>query len=90
MARVAILDAVDNQLRDVDLPEAKQTFDRLVKEGHTEDKAKELIAAALTCEMFAVLKEQRPFDRNRYVKMLSKLPNLPWDDTTDEDYPGKF
>jgi hypothetical protein len=46
--KVAILQVVDNQLRANDPPEIKQTLDRLISEGYSKKKAKELIGCVRT------------------------------------------
>ena len=47
----AALEVVETQLRDDDPPETRETFDRLVGEGHTEAEAKRLIAAVVLAEI---------------------------------------
>ena len=70
----AILEAVENQLRADDPPETKQTFDRLLREGYSEDDAMKLIGRAVATEIYEVLKNKTPFDEGRYVKALKELP----------------
>ncbi|MDQ3172343.1 MAG: hypothetical protein M3Q91_01370 [Acidobacteriota bacterium] len=73
----AILKVVDNQIRDLTPPATRETFDRLVREGVTEDEARRLIARVVASEIFDVLKHERPYDEERYLKALKKLPELP-------------
>jgi hypothetical protein len=68
---------VENQLRDNEPPETRQTYERLLREGHSEAEAKDLIGAAIAAETYYILKKSGPFDRDRYVKMLNNLPKLP-------------
>jgi hypothetical protein len=75
----AIYEVVDNQLRDGDPPETRQTLDRLVAEGHSPAEARRLIAAVVASEIFEVLKHKRPYDRARYVTALQRLTKMPWD-----------
>ncbi len=75
----AILEAVDNQLRDLNPPEAKETYDRLIASGISDTEARRLIAAALSSEMFHVLKYKKNYNPERYIASLRKLPKLPWD-----------
>lgn len=77
--RAAILEVVDNQLRDDTPPEARQTLERLVQMGYTREGARELIATAVITEIFEVMKEGRPYDEARYLAALARLPTLPWD-----------
>ena len=51
----AILDVVDNQLQANDPPETRQTFDRLISEGYSEDEAKKLIGCVVTSPFKVVL-----------------------------------
>ncbi len=73
----AILKVVDNQIRDLTPPATRETFDRLVREGVTEDEARRLIARVVAGEIFDVLKHEQPYDEERYLKALKKLPELP-------------
>jgi len=72
----AMLEVVENQLRDGTPPETKQTLDRLIKEGHSEEEAKRLIATVVASEIFGVLKQKRPYDQARYVAALQRLPKV--------------
>ncbi len=75
----AILEVVDNQLQTNDPPETRQTFDRLISEGYSEEEAKELIGCVVTSEIFDVLKKKEPFNPERFAKALNELPKLPQD-----------
>jgi hypothetical protein len=75
--RAAILQVVENQLRDNNPPETRQTLDRLVKEGHSREEAKSLIESVVAAETFYVLKNQESFNHKRFVEALNKLPQLP-------------
>lgn len=78
--RAAITAVVDNQLRSNDPPQTKQTFKRLIDAGISEKEAKRLIACVVSVEIFDVLKKQEPFNLERFVKGLDKLPAMPWDE----------
>jgi len=75
----AILEVVDNQLQTNDPPETRQTFDRLISEGYSEEEAKELIGCVVTSEIFDVLKKKEPFNPERFAKALNELPKLSQD-----------
>ena len=77
--KAVILEVVDNQLRANDPPEARSTLERLTAEGHSENAAKELIACAVTSEIFGIMKNKEEFNHQRYVDALNKLPQMPWD-----------
>ena len=79
IVRGAILDIVHNQIRDNDPPETKETLDRLIAEGISEEEATKLIACAVSTEIFHILKHQESFNEERYVKNLKNLPTLPWE-----------
>jgi hypothetical protein len=72
-----IMEVVENQLRDGTPPETKQTLDRLLNEGIEEAEAKRLIACVVVTEVYDVLKLKQPYDRERFVKALDRLPRLP-------------
>jgi hypothetical protein len=76
--RRAVLEVVDNQLRDGTPPETRATLDRLLAEGHTRPAAIELIAGVVATEIFHVMKSGRPFDEARFVTALRALPKPPW------------
>ena len=75
--RRAILEVVDNQLRDKTPPEARQAYQRLVNLGYSPDDAKILIANLVVREVYDVLKANEPYDEARYVAALRNLPDLP-------------
>jgi len=77
--KASILEVVDNQLKSNDPPETQQTFDRLMRAGYSEKMSKELIGAVVSSEIFEVLAKQEPFDLNRFVIALNKLPEIPGD-----------
>jgi len=73
----AILEVVDNQLKANDPPETRQTYDRLINEGHSETNAKELIGCVVTSEIFDILKRKEPFNLARFISALNNLPKIP-------------
>jgi hypothetical protein len=75
--KAMILEVVDNQLQANDPPETRQTYDRLISEGHTEKDAKRLIGTVVSAEIFDILSKQEPFNAERFTKALKNLPNLP-------------
>ena len=77
--KAALLETVENQLRDNNPPETRKTLDRLLGLGIDPKAARKLIAAVMIAEMNAMLKEDRVFNEARYVADLQQLPELPWD-----------
>jgi hypothetical protein len=75
----AILEIVDNQLWENVPPETRQTFRRLLDEGHTAREAKRLIGCVVATEIYDILKHQEPFNQARFVAALHRLPTMPWD-----------
>jgi hypothetical protein len=78
--RSAIFEVINNQIRDGTPPETKETYDRLLSEGYSEEDVMKYIGAVVSSEIFAVLKEGRPYDNDCYVAVLKALPRLPWDE----------
>jgi len=68
-----VLEVVENQLRDNDPQETKETFDRLVAKGYSEQKAKEMIGTVVAEETWEVFNQQRVFDKEKFVRNLAKL-----------------
>ena len=75
--KAAIIEVVNNQLESNDPPETYETFDRLVAEGYSSKEAKELIGNVVVAEVFEVMNEGKPFDPQRYVAALNRLPEAP-------------
>ena len=78
--RRMILEIVENQIRDNDPPETRQTLKRLIKEGFSREEAVELIATVVVNEIYNVLKQEKNFNRKRFVAALRQLPKLPYDE----------
>jgi hypothetical protein len=77
--RAAILEVINNQLRDNEPPETKKTLIRLQGQGFSEEEALKLIGYVVASEVFSVLKENRHYDKLRYISALNALPKLPWE-----------
>lgn len=73
----AIFSVVNNQLKDNNPPETKQTYERLLKEGHSESEAKRLIGCVVVAEIFDILKKKELFNQQRFVAALNRLPKIP-------------
>ncbi len=73
----AVLDVVENQIRQLNPPTTKETFDRLIREGYDHDEARRLIGCVAASEIFDILKNMEPYDEDRYVAALRRLPELP-------------
>lgn len=75
----ALVEAVENQIRDDDPPETRITLDRLISLGESEEDAMRLIASVLSVEIFESLKNETPYNEERYLTNLKNLPELPFD-----------
>jgi predicted peroxiredoxin len=75
----AIIEAVREQIAIDDPPEVKETYDRLIAEGHPEEEVFKMLACVLSTEMFEIMKQKRVFDRQLYIRRLRGLPELPWE-----------
>jgi len=71
--KAAILEVVENQIREGDLPETRQTLERLLTAGYWRRQALEMIGSAAVKEIWAILHERKPFDRARFIALLERL-----------------
>ena len=78
-AQQAILEVVDNQVRENDPPETRETLTRLMEQGYSKVVARKLIGSVVAVEIYEVMKQGRPFNRERFVAALKNLPRLPFD-----------
>jgi len=69
-----ILEIVDNQIMINDPKSTKETLERLVSLGFSEQDSKEMIGRVLVEEMYDILKNNVPFNEERYTEKLSMLP----------------
>ncbi len=75
--RAVIFEVVDNQMTAGDPPETKETFERLLGEGFSEEDAKKLIGQAICTEIYRTGKYKEVFNRQRYLRNLRNLPRQP-------------
>lgn len=73
--RDALLEILENQLRDFDPPETKETYDRLIAEGYSEKETRHFLAAAIGMEINEMMRDMEPFNRDRFVATLRELPD---------------
>ena len=71
------LETVDNQLKKNDPPQTRETLERLIKEGYTEEDAKLIIGQCVASEMMKVVSTHTPFNEARFVACLNRLPQSP-------------
>ena len=77
LLRRQILEVVEHQISFEDPPEARSTFERLLREGHSEIDSKKLIGCVVVAEMFEIARHGKPYDHARYLEALEALPTLP-------------
>ena len=75
--RAALLEAVENQLTNSNPPETRQTYERLQRGGKSEHDAKMLIASVVVVEILEVVNRREPYNNERFVQALNRLPELP-------------
>jgi len=80
IAREAIFEAVENQIRDNNPPITKETFDRLIAEGYSKNEAMKLIGFSLANEISEIMNNNQLFNEERYSQNLRNLPDLPWEE----------
>ncbi len=80
LAGEAMVEAIENQLRDNNPPEASQALERLMSMGESRENAIRFIASAFSIEIFEALQNHLPYDEERYASNLNALPELPFDD----------
>ena len=76
-AHAGIDSAVETQPAE-EMPVAVQAFERLLTEGLGRPDAIHAIGSAIADEMFAILKEKRPFDLQSYGRRLEALSAATW------------
>ena len=80
LAGEGMIEAIENQIRDNDPPETRITLHRLMSLGESRNNAMRYIGAVLAQEMYEVLTNKRPYNEDRYLENLKKLPELPNDE----------
>ena len=71
--KATLLEVVDNQLNDNDPPETRETLNRFIAAGYSEEKAKERIASVLVTHIYDVMHDPKQFDSEKYKRDLSEL-----------------
>jgi hypothetical protein len=80
LAGEALIETVENQIRDNNPPEVRATLDRLMAMGESRENAMRYIGSVFSVEIYEILEHQAPYDEKRYVANLRNLPELPFDD----------
>lgn len=80
IAREAIFEAIENQIRDNNPPITKATLNRLIAEGYSKNEAMKLIGFSLANEISEIMNNNQLFNEERYSQNLRNLPDLPWEE----------
>ena len=78
--KAVYLGIAENQLRANNPPETRQTLERLIAQGISREDAKILIASAIAVETYEILKSEKEYDHERFVRNLNKLPSQDFDE----------
>jgi len=68
-----LMEVIENQLRDGDPPETRQTLNRLLEAGYAREAAVTKIAVALLEEINEMLAQRIPFNHARFKQRLDHL-----------------
>jgi len=75
--KAALMEAVDNHIRDNDTPETRKTLNRLISQGISKENALIYIGQAVCVEAWDIMRNQKEFNRERFVRNLKNLPEEP-------------
>jgi hypothetical protein len=75
--KAAFMEVVDNQIRDNNPPETRETLNRLKSQGISEEDSRLYIGQAVCVEVWDILKNKKEFNRERFVRNLKNLPEEP-------------
>ena len=78
----ALVQAIENQLESDNPPAVKATLNKLSLVGFEREEILHLMALVLADEINIMMRDNRPFDRQRYELALRALPSLPGEDDT--------
>ncbi|UTV28855.1 hypothetical protein [Photobacterium atrarenae] len=74
-----LVETIENQLEEGNPIKVKETLMRLMMTGTPREEAIEMMACALSVEVFDVAKNDGNFDLKRYSENLDALPEMPWE-----------
>ena len=72
-----LIDAIENQLADQQLPAVQAVLNKLTLVGHTREESVQMMAQVLAWQISEMLEAEQPFDRVAYERALRALPQLP-------------
>jgi len=77
--RKQIFEIIENQIRENNPPETNVTYNRLRKQGFNDFQTKQMIGQCLAVELFNIIKFDKNYNNERYIKNLKALPKEPFD-----------
>jgi len=78
--REMFFDIVRNQMKNNKPPETNLNYKRLRDLGFSEFETMQRIGQCIAVEIYKVMKFKEPFNLERYVENLNRLPEEPFDD----------
>jgi len=75
---VTIHQTIENQLAAKDPPVVHETLERLMRSGLSRHEAIHAIGSVLSVEIWEILKDERPFDEEKYERGLRRLSAREW------------
>lgn len=73
----SIMEIVNSQIAERNPPETLETFERLQAEGYSAEHARRMIGLLVALGLTETMIFRRPFDMNRYIEALRRLPEIP-------------
>ncbi|WP_421682677.1 hypothetical protein HKW98_16900 [Stutzerimonas urumqiensis] len=77
LAESVLVEAIENQLEAGEPAVTQAVLNKLTLVGHPRDEAVHLMALVLADEVKQMMRDDRPFDGERYERLLRDLPDLP-------------
>jgi hypothetical protein len=73
----AFMEVVENQIRDGDPPETRETLERLTSQSISDDDARIYIGQAVCVELWDIMRNKKEFNMQRFLRNLKNLPSEP-------------
>ena len=71
--KALLMEVVNNQIKNNDPPEARETLNRLIAAGYSREKAKERIASVVITHIYDIMHDSKQFDAEKYKRDLLEL-----------------
>jgi hypothetical protein len=76
-ASQALVEAIESQLEGGEPPATRAVYNKLSLVGYEREEILQMMALVLADEVRVMLNDDRPFDGERYERLLRALPELP-------------